>query len=157
MRDAIRLRHYSRRTEEAYCYWVRRFLCYYRGRNPAHLDAAQVRTFLSDLATRRRVTASTQNQAFNAVIFLYRHVLRLEMSGLEDVVRAKPATHVPLVLSKEEVAAVLGRLQGAPWLMASLMYGAGLRLMECAASASRTSTSPIASSWSATAKVAKTA
>jgi integron integrase len=93
---------------------------------------AQLRAFLSDLAVRRHVSPSTQNQALSAIVFLYRQVLEQELEGLDDVVRAKPSTHVPLVLARKEVSAILERLHGAPWLMASLIYGAGLRLLECA-------------------------
>jgi integron integrase len=112
--------------------WVRRYVFFHGKRHPDQMGSAEVAAFLGSLATQGRVAASTQNQAFSALLFLYREVLKQELSGLEDVVRAKRPVRLPLVLSREEVRAVLGHLWGVPWLMASLMYGAGLRLLECA-------------------------
>jgi integron integrase len=132
VRSAIRERHYSRRTEQAYVFWIKRYLVFHRMRHPSGMEAGEVRQFLSHLAIARNVSASTQNQAFSALIFLYREVLRHELAGLEQVVRAKRAARVPVVLSREEVRGVLENLHGTPWLMASLMYGSGLRVLECA-------------------------
>jgi integron integrase len=132
VRHAIRRRQYSRRTEEAYVFWIRRFVVFNGKRHPAELGPPEVVAFLTDLAVRRRVSASTQNQALSALIFLYREVLGQEVSGLEEVVRAKRSTRVPLVLSRSEVAAVLDRMTGTTRLIAALIYGAGLRLLECA-------------------------
>jgi integron integrase len=101
-------------------------------RHPSEMEAGEVRQFLSHLATARNVSASTQNQAFSALLFLYREVLRHDLSGLEQVVRARRAARLPVVLSRVEVTAVLRHLRGTPWLMASLMYGSGLRVLECA-------------------------
>lgn len=131
-RRLLRALHYSFRTEKAYVFWIRRFLAFHGVRHPLEMGAPEITTFLTALATRGRVSASTQNQAFSAILFLYRHVLERELTGLDDVVRAKPPTHLPLVLSRQEVAAVLARLRGVELLMASLLYGSGLRLLECA-------------------------
>lgn len=133
VRDAVRTRHYSPRTEAAYVAWIKRYIFFYRGqRHPADMGALEVREFLTSLATRGRVSASTQNQAFSALLFLYREVLGHELAGLDDVVRAKRPARLPVVLGRDEVQAILRQLQGVPWLMASLMYGGGLRLLECA-------------------------
>ncbi len=132
VRGVIRMRHYSIRTEKAYVFWIRRFLAFHGMRHPQEMGAHDVTAFLTALAVRERVSASTQNQAFSAILFLYREVLGRELQGLDQVVRAKPPVRLPLVLSRREVAAVLAGLQGTPWLMASLLYGAGLRLLECA-------------------------
>jgi integron integrase len=132
VRLAIRTRHYSRRTEEAYVFWIRRFLAFHNMRHPDELGSEDVAAFLASLATRRRVSASTQNQAFSAILFLYRRVLERELKGLETVPRAKRPERVPLVLSRSEIGEILTRLEGSPRLMAALMYGSGLRLLECA-------------------------
>ena len=132
LRETLRTRHYSRRTEKAYAGWVGRFLCSLPGHQPPQdVDAAQVSGFLSGLATRHNVAASTQNQAFSALLFLFREVLNRELGTVEQVARAKLPARVPVVLARSEVVAILGRLRGTPWLMASLMYGSGLRLLEC--------------------------
>ncbi len=132
VRQAIAVHQYSHRTEEAYVSWIRRYVVFHGKRHPSTLGATEITAFLSDLAVRGQVTASTQNQALSALLFLYRIVLGQEVDGLEDIVRAKRSAHVPTVLARGEVAAVLSRLRGTPWLMASLMYGSGLRLLECA-------------------------
>jgi integron integrase len=131
VRQALRARHYSPRTEKAYVSWIRRYIFFHGKRHPDQMGSAEVTAFLSSLASRGRVTASTQNQAFSALLFLYRDVLGRELTGLAASTRAKPAVRVPLVLTPEEVTAVLQHLHGVVWLMASLMYGAGLRLLEC--------------------------
>jgi integron integrase len=132
VREAIRTRHYSRRTEKAYIGWITRYFSFYGRRDPRSMSTSEVSAYLSALALRGRVSASTQNQAFSALLFLYREVLEMKLEGLEDVVRAKRPVRVPLVLSRGEVDAILKHLSGMSWLMASLMYGAGLRLLECA-------------------------
>jgi integron integrase len=132
VREAMRIRHYSRRTEQTYCAWIRRFIVFNGRRHPAEMGAAEVTRFFSSLATDSRVSASTQNQALAAVLFLYRNVLGVELPWLEDVVRAKRTRRLPVVLSRAEVRAVLDHLHGVPRLMGLLLYGAGLRLMECA-------------------------
>jgi integron integrase len=131
VRLAIRLRHYSRRTEQAYVFWIKRFLAYHHMRHPNEMGSGEVAAFLSDLATRRRVSASAQNQAFSSVLFLYRTVLRRKLEGLEDVPRAKRPERLPVVLSRDEIGQILARLDGTVRLMAALMYGSGLRLLEC--------------------------
>jgi integron integrase len=131
LRDALRTRHYSRRTEDAYVMWVRRYILFHGKRHPAEMAEAEVTAFLTHLAVRGQVSASTQNQALGAVMFLYRHVLRKELAALGGVVRARTPERLPVVLTRGEVRAVLGRLGGVPWLVVGLLYGAGLRLNEC--------------------------
>ncbi|MBI3049543.1 MAG: integron integrase [Acidobacteria bacterium] len=131
VRHAIRARHYSRRTEEAYLVWIRRYIVYHRKVHPAELGADAIATFLTWLAVDRKVSASTQNQALSALLFLYREVLRMDPGPIEHVPRAKSAGHVPVVLSVAEVRAVMGHLTGIPWLVVGLLYGADLRLPEC--------------------------
>lgn len=131
VRQAIRARHHSPRTEKAYLMWVRRFVRFFDGRDPTQMGAAEIQEFLSSLVTQRGLSASTQNQAFSALLFLYREVLGREIGGLDGVTRARPSTHVPLVLTPAEVQSILARMRGAPQLMAALLYGAGLRLSEC--------------------------
>jgi integron integrase len=131
VRLVLQARHFSPRTEEAYVAWIRRFILFQGKRHPDRLGAPEVTGYLSHLASNRQVSASTQNQAFSALLFLYREVLGRELAGLDAVPRARLPAHLPVVLSRDEVAAVLGRLHGTTRLMASLMYGAGLRLLEC--------------------------
>ena len=131
VRDAIRVRHYSRRTEEAYVQWIRRFIRYCRMRHPRELGAAEVSNFLSSLAVEGHVSASTQNQALAALLFLYRDVLRMPVGWLNTLVRAKRPARVPVVLTREEVRRVLARLKGRPTaLIAGVLYGTGMRLLE---------------------------
>jgi integron integrase len=132
VRVAIRTRQYSRRTEEAYVFWIRRHIVFHGKRHPSELGSPEVTTFLSDLAVRQHVSVSTQNQAFSALLFLYRVVLRQEIKGLDEIVRAKRSARIPLVLSRAEVGSILEKMRGTTALMASLMYGSGLRLLECA-------------------------
>jgi site-specific recombinase XerD len=130
LRHEIRARHYSHRTEKAYAGWTGRFLCSLPSAlHPRDAGVAHVRQFLTDLAL-GNCSSATQNQAFSALLFLFRDVMRKELAGLEDVVRAKRPEHVPLVLAGSEVASILGQLRGTPWLIASLLYGSGLRLLE---------------------------
>ncbi len=131
VRAAIRLRHLSPRTEEAYLGWIRRYHEMNGGRDPARLGAQEVTAFLSRLATEDRVAASTQNQALAALLFLYRDVLGVDLPWLDGLVRARRPQRLPTVLTRDEVSRVLSRLEGTPRLMAGLLYGAGLRLMEC--------------------------
>lgn len=130
VREAVRLRHFSIRTEQAYLSWVKRFVRFHGMRHPAQLDAADVVAFLSHLAVDQKVAASTQNQALAALLFLYRHVLDIELPQLEGVVRAKRPTRLPTVFSHAEVRAVLDELTGVHALAAGLLYGSGLRLLE---------------------------
>jgi len=129
--EAIRRLHYSRRTEETYVHWVRRFIYWSGKRHPATLGEPEVTAFLSHLATERKVAAATQNQALAALLFLYKQVLGRELGWFDDLVRAKRPVRLPVVLTRGEVAALLAQLKGAHWLMAGILYGAGLRLMEC--------------------------
>jgi integron integrase len=131
VREALRTRHYSHRTEKAYIHWIKRDIFFHGKRHPAQMGAAEVTEFLTSLAIRDRVAASTQNQALSALLFLYRQVLDVELPWLDDVVRAKRPQRLPVVLTRAEVRAVLERLDGVPRLMAFLLYGAGLRLLEC--------------------------
>jgi integron integrase len=131
LRHAIRARHYSRRTEKASVHWIKRYIFFHGKRHPAEMGAAEVTQFLTALAVRDRVAASTQNQALYALLFLYREVIGVDLPWLDDVVRAKRPQYLPVVLTRDEVRAVLQRLDGVPRLMAILLYGAGLRLLEC--------------------------
>ena len=126
----VRVRHYSRRTEEAYRGWVRRFILFHGKRHPAMMGEPEVARFLTWLATERRVSANTQSQALSALLFLYRDVLRHDVDWVHNVVRAKPSRRLPVVLTRDEIAALLRRLTGTPWLLAALLYGSGLRLLE---------------------------
>jgi integron integrase len=132
VRLALRARHGSRRTEKAYVAWIRRYILFHGKRHPAEMGAAEITQFLSALAVEQNVAASTQNQALSALLFLYRSVLEQELPWLDGVVRAKRAARLPVVLTREEVRAVLRELHGPPRLMAILLYGAGLRVLECA-------------------------
>jgi integron integrase len=127
---AIEAKHYSPKTSQAYTRWIRRFIIYHDKRHPKDLGGPEVSKFLSYLATDRKVAASTQNQALSAILFLYKEILDVELPWLDDLVRAKQPVRVPTVLTVREVELVMDRLQGPTWLVASLLYGAGLRLME---------------------------
>ncbi len=131
LRGAIRRLHYSRRTEEAYIHWTKRFIYFHGKRHPAELGEAAVTAFLNYLATDRNVAASTQNQALSALLFLYKETLGIELDWLDGLVRAKRPQRMPVVLTKEELERLLDALEGIQWLMASLLYGTGMRLMEC--------------------------
>lgn len=131
VRLVIRFKHYSIRTEEAYLRWIKEFILFHNKRHPSQLGEHEVTDFLSYLATDRKVSASTQNQAMTAILFLYRHVLKEPLDWLDNVESAKKPTKLPLVLTRDEVRSTLLHLEGTKWLIASLLYGAGLRLMEC--------------------------
>jgi len=131
VRDQCRSRHYSIRTEEAYLKWIREFIVFHCKRHPSMMGATEISQFLSHLARERNVAASTQNQALSALLFLYRQVLNETIEWVENVERAKKAQRLPVVFRREEVHAVLSHLRGEMWLMSSLLYGSGLRLMEC--------------------------
>ena len=128
---AIRTRHYSIRTEDAYLYWVRKYILFHGKRHPAELGAPELEAFLTHLAVERNVAASTQSQALSAILFLYREVLGLQLPWLQEVVRARRPQRLPVVLTREEVARLLDALEGTVSLMGRLAYGSGLRLMEC--------------------------
>lgn len=131
LRNRLRTRRYSPRTERAYCDWVRRFVLYHERRHPRSMGEAEIAAFLTHLATERRVSASTQNQALQAILFLYNHVLGQPVGTVHGVERAKRLRRLPIVLSAPEVRSVLSRLSGVPRLSGVLMYGSGLRVSEC--------------------------
>jgi integron integrase len=131
VRAAVRLRHYSRRTEQAYVGWIRRYIHFHGVRHPDEMGSVEVVEFLTDLAVRHRVAASTQNQALSALLFLYREVLGRELEGLDSAVRARAPRKLPVVLTRDEVRAVVAALAPPTKLIAGLLYGAGLRLTEC--------------------------
>ncbi|WP_394002087.1 integron integrase [Luteimonas sp. WGS1318] len=124
------MRHYSLRTEQVYVGWILRFIRFHGRRHPRDMGAPEVEAFLSSLAVEGRVAASTQNQALSALLFLYREVLDIELPWMADVVRAKRPRRLPTVLSEDEVARLLAQMEGRPWLVASLLYGTGMRLLE---------------------------
>ncbi len=126
----IRVKHYSPRTEKTYCYWIRYFIRFHGVRHPASMGAPEVKAFLEYLAVERRVASATQNQALNALVFLYRHVLEQPLGDIGEFSRAKRPRRLPVVLSHEEVMRVLNHLSGPMHVMATLMYGSGLRLLE---------------------------
>ena len=130
VRAALRARHYSYRTEQAYVGWIRRFILFHGKRHPKDMGDVEINTFLSHLATEGHVAASTQNQALAALLFLYQDVLRMRVPWLECLVRARKPERLPVVLSRDEVRAVLARLDGTPRLVAELLYGTGMRLLE---------------------------
>jgi integron integrase len=128
----MRLRHLSLRTEKAYWAWISRFVLFHDRRHPKEMGAPEIAAFLSALATEGQVSASTQNQALSALLFLYREVLEMDFAALEGLVRAKRPRSLPVVLSRAEIDRLLGELEPVPKLMGTLLYGAGLRLLECA-------------------------
>ncbi|WP_372716795.1 integron integrase [Immundisolibacter sp.] len=131
VRNRIRVKHYSIRTETQYVQWVRRFILFHGKRHPLDMGAGEVEAFLSHLAVEGHVAAATQNQALSALLFLYKEVLGVDLPWLNNVTRAKRPQHLPVVLTREEVRAVLSRMRGVYALMAGLLYGTGMRLMEC--------------------------
>ena len=131
VRDKIRLKHYSIRTEQAYIDWIKRFILFHDKRHPARLGADEVEAFLTDLAVTRHVAAATQNQAKSALLFLYKEVLDIELPWLDQVERAKSPLRMPVVLSRDEVGNVLKQLRGTHALIGRLLYGTGMRVMEC--------------------------
>jgi integron integrase len=131
VRSKLRLKHYSLRTEQAYVGWIWRFIMASNRRHPRDLGAAEVESFLSHLASEGNVAAGTQNQALSALLFLYREVLGVDLPWMQSIVRAKRPRKMPTVLSREEVTRLLMVMDGMPWLLASLLYGTGMRLMEC--------------------------
>ncbi|MEQ9562200.1 MAG: integron integrase [Woeseiaceae bacterium] len=130
-RNTFRIHHYSYRTEQSYLSWIRRFIVFNGKRHPREMGAAEVQAFLSDLAVRGNVSASTQNQALSSILFLYQKVLGLKLPWLDEIVRAKRPHRIPVVLSRTDVGKILNAMSGHHWLMASLLYGSGLRLAEC--------------------------
>ena len=131
VRDAIRRRHYSYRTEETYIHWIKRFIYFHQKRHPNNMGEPEVTTFLNHLSRERKVAASTQNQALSAIVFLYKETLGRSLGWLEGLEWARRPARVPTVLTAGEVQRLLAHLEGTKWIMASLLYGAGLRLREC--------------------------
>jgi len=131
VRGKIRLKHYSIRTEQAYTDWIKRFILHFGKKHPRDMGAAEVEQFLTHLAVNGKVSASTQNQAKCALLFLYKEVLVIELPWLDNVEQAKVPKRLPVVLNRDEVQAILSRLTGTQWLIASLLYGTGMRIMEC--------------------------
>lgn len=131
VRHAIRLRHYSFSTERIYIHWIKRFILQNNKRHPRDMGATDVEAFLTYLAVKENVSPSSQNQAVSAILFLYRHVLDIELEWMDNIVRARRERKIPVVFTQQEARSVIAHLSGKHWLMGSLMYGAGLRLMEC--------------------------
>jgi integron integrase len=131
MQRALRARHYSRRTEQSYCLWARRYIRFHGLRHPAEMAEPEINAFVTHLAVHGQVSASTQTQALSALLFLYRHVLGREVGELAELIRAQKPKRLPVVLTREEVRALLDHLDGTSHLIAALLYGAGLRLTEC--------------------------
>ena len=129
-REKMRTRHMAYRTEQAYLHWMRRYVNFFDRRHPRDMGAHEVESFLTHLAVEAHVSASTQSQALQALLFLYRHVLEIELPWLENVTRARRPKRLPVVLTVAEVHSVLAQLEGTPWLVVNLLYGSGLRLME---------------------------
>jgi integron integrase len=130
-RQIIRAKHYSLSTERAYIQWIRRFILFHKKRHPEEMAEPEINAFLTYLAVKKNVSASTQNQALSALLFLYRHVLNREICDLGNVIRAKKPKRLPVVMTREEVKSVIDQLEDDKWLISILMYGAGLRLIEC--------------------------
>lgn len=131
LRALLRTLHYSLRTEEAYVHWTRRYILFHHKRHPSEMGKTEIEAFLSDLAVNGKVSASTQSQAKAALLFLYQRLLKLEVDWLKDIVAAKQPQRLPTVLTVDEVRSLLSQLEGTPWLIASLLYGSGLRILEC--------------------------
>lgn len=131
VRAKIRFKHYSIRTEQAYTDWIKRYILHFGKRHPRDLGAMEVEQFLTYLAVQGKVSASTQNQARCALLFLYKEVLNIDLPWLENVEPAKAPKRLPVVLNRDEMQAILSRLGGTNWLIASLLYGTGMRIMEC--------------------------
>ena len=131
VRNELRLNHYSLRTEKTYLFWIRQFILHAGKRHPSTLGAREVSDYLSWLATERNVAAATQNQALSSLLFLYRRVLDITLPWLDDMVRTKRPVRLPTVLTEDEATRLLRQLRGGAWMMASLLYGAGLRQAEC--------------------------
>lgn len=129
--DETRRRHYSHRTEQTYSHWIRQFILFTGKQHPATLGAPEITDFLTHLARQRHVSASTQNQALSALLFLYREVLDIKLPWLDSIKFAKRPQYIPVVFSVEEVRSILSYLDGTAWIMASLLYGSGRRLQEC--------------------------
>ena len=131
VRAKLRLKHYAIRTEEAYVDWIRRFIIFHKKRHPKEMGIPEIEAFLTHLAVNANVAASTQNQAFSALIFLYREVFGIELDGRIDAMRAKKPQRLPTVLTQDEVRRIIANLEGIHRLIVQLLYGSGLRILEC--------------------------
>lgn len=129
--DAIRTKHYSYRTEQTYKDWIKRYILYHGKRHPKDMGVPEIQAFITHLAVEKNVAASTQNQALSALLFLYRHVLQIEIDIPSDIIRAEKSKTLPTVLTPQEARAVINNMSGVTQLMAKILYGSGLRLMEC--------------------------
>ena len=130
VRSIIRVKHFSLSTERSYVAWIRRFILFHHKRHPRDMGEEEIRQFISYLAVHAKISASTQTVALSALLFLYRDVLKQELPFIRNIERAKPAKHLPVVFTRNEVQSILAHLDGTPHLIASLLYGSGLRLME---------------------------
>lgn len=130
IRSLMRVRHYSYETEKTYIYWIRQYIFFHKITHPKEMGAAEVETFLTHLAVEKNVSASTQNQALHALLFLYKEVLKVDLPWLNEFKTAKKSSRVPVVLTKDEVKTILDKLTGTNWLIGNLLYGSGLRLIE---------------------------
>ncbi len=131
VRDRIRLKHYSIRTERSYTSWIKRFILFHNKKHPKDMGVAEIEAFLTHLAVERKVAQSTQNQALNAIIFLYREILGIELKEPINAIRAKKPQRLPVVLTKAEVSKLIHTMSGTQKIIGMLLYGAGMRLMEC--------------------------
>ena len=131
VKDFIRLKHYSIRTEEAYINWIRRFILFHNKRHPMEMGEKEIKEYLTNLAVEGKVAASTQNQALCAIIFLYKRVLKKKLGDFGELIWAKKSKRLPVILAPEEIKKLLAQLSGTYWIMANLLYGSGLRLNEC--------------------------
>lgn len=131
VRDVLRVQHYSIRTEESYLQWIKRFIYFHQKRHPREMGAKEIQAYLTHLAVNRNVSPSTQNQALCALLFLYQKVLKMDLPWLDDITRAKKPRRLPVVFSKDEVRSLLSQFDGTRWLVFSLLYGTGMRIMEC--------------------------
>ncbi len=131
VRAAIRTRHYSMKTEEAYVHWIKRFILFHNKRHPKEMGEKEINQFITYLAVKEKVSASTQNQALCAIVFLYKHVLKIELGNLGDITWAKKPVKLPVVFTRDEVTKILNQLSGTNLIMAMLLYGSGMRLSEC--------------------------
>ncbi len=129
--ETFRVEHYAYRTEETYLHWIKRFISFHGNKHPKELGAGEIQQFLSNLATKQHVSASTQNQALSAILFLYKKVLQVDLPWMDEIVRARRSKNIPIVMTRAEVSRVLACMRGRYWLMASLLYGSGLRMAEC--------------------------
>ncbi len=129
--EVIRMKHYSMKTEEAYVHWIKKYIFFHNKRHPKEMGEKEINQFLTHLDVKEKVSASTQNQALYAIVFLYKHVLKIELGDFSNIIWAKNRETEPVVFTKKEIKAVLNQLSGMNWIMANLLYGAGLRLTEC--------------------------